>query len=100
MKNTTPKTTKLTGYIVPFSWDEDTVTTVSILTDDSREYVVEDMGLNGSLIENIDEYAEVTGTVGNRQGHPCITVKKFRIIDPPALFEDIEDAEWFDADWR
>jgi hypothetical protein len=88
------------GYVDPCQWDEDEeVTAVQIATDDMRGYLVEDSGKGAQLLDYVDEYVQVTGTLGKKQGRHVLKVQRFEVLDAPEIADDYEDDE-DDEDYR
>ncbi|NJB68294.1 hypothetical protein GGQ74_001967 [Desulfobaculum xiamenense] len=83
------------GFVDPSNWNEDEeVVAVSIVADDSKEYVVENSGKGCQLLEYVDEYVKATGTVSKREGQHFITVQRFDVIDAPEIDEWEEEEDW------
>lgn len=82
------------GYVDPCEWNEDEeVTAVQIATDDMREYLVEDTGKGAQLLDYVDEFVQVVGTLTKKQGHHVIKVQRFEVLDAPEVSDDYEDED-------
>lgn len=85
------------GYVDPCRWNRDEdVEAVQVVTDDMREYQVEHTGQGGLLLEYVDEYVEVEGTLSKKQGRQMIRVRSFEVLDAPEVVDDYDEEE----DWR
>ncbi|MFK4764940.1 hypothetical protein ACI3L3_09210 [Desulfobaculum sp. SPO524] len=83
------------GYVGPYSWDEnEEIVTVSVITDENREYVVEHSGPGARLLDYVDEYIRAKGAVRKSRDHFSLTVQSFDVIDAPELDDWIEDDDW------
>ena len=84
------------GYVDPCEWnEEEEITAVQIATDDMREYLVEDTGKGAQLLEYVDEYVCVTGTVNKKHGRYVIKVQRFEAMDAPEITDDYDDDEGY-----
>lgn len=82
------------GYVDPYEWDEDEeVVAVRIACDDMSHYLVEDTGKGAQLLEYVDEYVSVTGSVSKKQGHHVIKVQRFETMDAPEIDDEYDDYE-------
>ncbi len=92
MKKKNSNMVTVQGYIDPVIWDEEEeISAVDIVADDSRRYRVEHTGSGTQLLEYVDEYVSATGTVSKRQGQLTIDVHRFEITDAPSIDETEED---------
>ena len=78
----------LVGVVTPFAWDErGQVCEVSLSATDDQEYRIE----NGSrFLGLLQKPIQATGVITfGKKRHRMITIKKFKILDTPTLFEHV-----------
>ncbi|MFH1135556.1 MAG: hypothetical protein V1816_05670 [Pseudomonadota bacterium] len=94
--------TKVTikGQILPNEWDEeDNVTSLMITDDDEREFLIEMTGKGQELLDFIDEYVEIVGTVKKWEGDYYLGVRSYEVIEEYDEEEDEEGWKNDDDDW-
>lgn len=75
---------KIKGVVVPRTWDENgRVITVTVLTHDEDEYLIENKGRGKELKAFIQQDVEVLGTLKPRDGIKVIQVKRFKLNKEP-----------------
>jgi len=96
MKKTRSGMTTLEGYVAPCNWDETgDVIGVELVTNDSKEYEIEHSGPGAELIEYVDEYVEVKGTVSRKQDIYRINVHSFEVMDAPEVEDWDEEDDYY-----
>jgi hypothetical protein len=84
------------GLVAPAEWDEeDNLVSVVIESDDEERYHVDPKGKGEQLLDLVDWYVEVTGTVRHDDGTSTLTVQRVRELQGPGDEEepDYEDDE-------
>ena len=75
---------KIKGVVIPRTWDENgRVVTVTVLTHDEDEYLVENQGRGKELKALIRQDVEVLGTLRPLDGIKVIQVRKFKLNKEP-----------------
>ncbi|MEW5723984.1 MAG: hypothetical protein AB1896_12815 [Thermodesulfobacteriota bacterium] len=100
---TKPHSPKITirGQVVPYEYDaEDNVIGVLIADDEDKDYHVQSSELGRGLIDYLDEYVEVTGTVQVVEGEYHLTITDFELVEEPEIdfdenYEDLDDEDDF-----
>jgi hypothetical protein len=87
------KEIKVQGVITPAAWnDDDEITSISIVTWDDDEYLIEPSEIEEELLEYIDQEMELVGVAREENDELMLNVKSFK-----ELSEDDEDD--FDDDY-
>lgn len=96
MKKTRSGMKTLTGYVAPSNWnDEGDVIGVELVADDSREYEIEHSGPGAELLDYVDEYVELRGTVSRKQDVHRISVHAFEVMDAPEIDNWDEEDDYY-----
>lgn len=82
------------GLVAPAEWDEeDNLVAVVIEADDEERYRVDPKGKGEQLLDLVDWYVEVTGTVRHEDDDSTLTVQRVRELQGPG---DNEEPEYDD----
>lgn len=96
MKKTRSGMITLEGYVAPCNWDENgEIIGIELVTNDSREFSIEHSGPGAELIEFVDEYVEIRGTVSRKEDSYRLHVHGFEVMDAPEIEDWDEDDDYY-----
>lgn len=85
------------GYVAPGDWDENgEVIGLELVTEEDSDIRIEHSGRGADLMDYIDEYVEIRGTVTKKQGLRHLLVKDFEVMDAPEVFDWDEEGDAYD----